>query len=128
MADRMQSPLGRVYGLGSAREGAREWWVMRLSSLALVPLTIWWVAGIIRHAGASYDDFTDWVSGPVTGTLLILTIGVLFHHLAHGLQVVIEDYVHVEAPKIAALIAIKFGCATLAVAGIFAVLRIAFGS
>jgi succinate dehydrogenase / fumarate reductase membrane anchor subunit len=126
--DRMESPLGRAYGLGTAREGAREWWVMRLSSLALVPLTLWWVIGVITHLGADFDSFTQWVASPVPAILLLLTIGVTFHHIAHGLQVVIEDYVHVEWQKLAALVIVKFGCVVLGVAGIFSVLRIAFGS
>ncbi len=128
MADRMRSPLGRVYGLGSAREGAREWWVMRLSSLALVPLTIWWVAAVIGHAGASYDQFIAWVGEPVTTVLLSITVYTVFHHSAHGLQVVVEDYIHDERAKLAALIAVKFGCVFLGVAGIYSVLRIAFAS
>jgi succinate dehydrogenase / fumarate reductase membrane anchor subunit len=127
MADRMRSPLGRAYGLGTAREGARDWWMARLTSIALIPLTLWWVAAVIAHAGAGYGPFTHWVRNPVTSVLLILTLGVTFYHMALGLQVVIEDYIHGEGAKLAALITVKFGCIVLGVAGIFAVLRIAFG-
>jgi succinate dehydrogenase / fumarate reductase membrane anchor subunit len=124
----MRSPLGRVYGLGSAREGTGEWWAMRLSSLALIPLSLWWVVAIISHTGADYGDFRHWVASPVPAILLILTVAVTFYHLAHGVQAVIEDYIHTEAVKVAALIAVKFGSVVFAVAGIFSVLRIAFGS
>ena len=127
MGDRMRSPLGRVYGLGSAREGAREWWAMRLSSLALIPLGLWWAAEIVGHAGAGYGEFRQWVASPITAILLILTIAVTFHHTAHGVQEVIEDYVHHEGIKLAALIALRFACVALAVAGVFSVLAIAFG-
>ncbi len=123
----MRTPLGRVYGLGTAREGAREWWMSRLTSIALVPLSIWWVAAVIAHAGADYAGFVDWVKSPVTAILLIVTIGVTFYHVALGVQVVIEDYVHHEGAKLGALIAVKFGCVLLGVAGIFAVLRVALG-
>jgi succinate dehydrogenase / fumarate reductase membrane anchor subunit len=124
----MRSPLGRAYGLGSAREGAKDWWVMRLSSVALIPLTLWFVVSVIGNAGADYESFTAWVASPIPAVLLVITIAVTFNHMAHGLREVIEDYVHVEWQKLAALIVVKFGCVVLGVAGIFAVLRIAFGS
>ncbi|HWK43159.1 MAG TPA: succinate dehydrogenase, hydrophobic membrane anchor protein [Stellaceae bacterium] len=123
----MRTPLKRVYGLGSAREGAHEWWSMRLTSVALIPLTLWFVIGVIGHAGADYESFTTWVASPVVSILLILTLAVTFHHVATGVKVVIEDYIHVEWVKIVCLVALKFGCLILAVAGIFSVLRIAFG-
>jgi succinate dehydrogenase / fumarate reductase, membrane anchor subunit len=124
---RMRTPLGHVYGLGTAREGAHEWWVMRLSSVALIPLTLWWVISVIAHAGADYDSFVEWIGSPIPAILMIITIAVTFHHTALGVQAVIEDYVHVEWQKLVALILVKFGCVLLAVAGIFSVLRIAFG-
>ena len=127
MTDRMRSPLGHVYGLGSAREGAKEWWSMRLSSLALIPLGLWWVAEIIGHAGADYTGFRLWVGSPVTAILLILTLAVTFYHTAHGVQEVIEDYVHHEGIKLASLVALRFACVALTVAGVFSVLAIAFG-
>jgi succinate dehydrogenase / fumarate reductase membrane anchor subunit len=127
MADRMRSPLGQVYGLGSAREGAKEWWAMRLSSVALVPLALWWVAEIIGHAGAGYVEYRTWVANPPTAILLILTIVTTFYHTSHGVQEVIEDYVAHEGAKLAALVILRFACVVLAVAGVFSVLAIAFG-
>ncbi len=124
----MRTPLGQVLGLGSARNGAAAWWGMRLTSIALVPLSLWWVASIIAHAGADYAEFRHWVGSPTTSVLLILTIAVTFHHAAQGIAEVIEDYVHAEGVKIATLILVRFAAVLLAVAGIFAVLRIAFGS
>jgi succinate dehydrogenase / fumarate reductase membrane anchor subunit len=123
--ERLRSSLGQVYGLGSARQGARDWWLMRLTSLALIVLSIWWIASILVHAGARYAEFIGWVNDPITAVLMILTIGVMFYHLALGVQTVIEDYVHHEWVKIASLIAVKFGCILLGAIGIFAVLRIA---
>jgi succinate dehydrogenase / fumarate reductase membrane anchor subunit len=128
MTEKLRSPLGRAYGLGSAHEGAKDWWVMRLSSLALIPLTVWFVVSVIGNVGADYETFASWVASPVPAVLLVILIAVTFHHVAHGLQVVIEDYVHVEWQKLTLLIAVKFACVLLGVAGIFAVLRIAFGS
>jgi succinate dehydrogenase / fumarate reductase, membrane anchor subunit len=127
MTDRMRTPLGQVYGLGSAREGAREWWAMRLSSVALIPLSLWWVIEIICHAGSGYLDYRAWVASPAVAILLILTIVVTFYHTAHGIQEVVEDYVHHEGAKLATLVAVRFACVVLAVAGVFSVLAIAFG-
>jgi len=127
MADRMRTPLGQVYGLGSAREGAKEWWSMRLSSVALIPLSLWWVIEIIAHAGADFSDYRAWVASPIVAILLLLTIVTTFYHTAHGIQEVVEDYVHHEGAKLATLVAVRFACVALAVAGVFSVLAIAFG-
>lgn len=127
MAERMRSPLGRAYGLGSARSGSAQWLRNRLLAVALVPLGLWWVAAIICHAGADFDHFTLWVREPATAVLLVLTVVATFWHIALGLQEVIEDYVHGELTKLGVLTAVRFGCTLLAAAGLFAVLRIALG-
>ena len=127
MSVKLRSPLGQAYGLGTAREGAQAWWSLRMSAVALIPLTLWWVFEAVAHTGASYPEFVVWVREPITAILLILTLSVTLLHTAQGLQEVIEDYVHVEWAKIAGLIIVRFGCVVLAVAGIYSVLRIAFG-
>ena len=127
MAEKLRSPLGQVYGLGSAREGAQAWWSLRVSAVALIPLTLWWVYEAVAHAGASYPEFIAWVREPVTAILLILTVSATLLHTAQGLQEVLEDYVHTEWTKIAALIIVRFGCVVLAVAGLYSILRIGFG-
>ena len=128
MAERMQSPLGRVYGLGSARGGTTGWWRNRVLALALVPLSLWWVAAVIYHAGIRYELFVAWVREPVTAVLLILTTVATFAHIALGAQEAIEDYVHHEGLKLGSLLALRLACVLLGVAGVFAVLRIALGS
>jgi succinate dehydrogenase / fumarate reductase membrane anchor subunit len=122
----LRSPLGRAVGLGSAKEGVGHWWAQRLGSLALVPLGLWFAASVIALAGAPYVAFVAWLSSPLAATFMVLLLAVGFHHLAIGIQVVIEDYVHHEGAKIAALVVVKAACAVLAVAGIFAVGKIAF--
>ena len=127
MAERdLRSPLGRALGLGSAKEGVEHWWSQRLSALALVPLSLWFVASVIGHLGADYATFRAWLADPISAVLMILAVGVTFHHTNAGVQVVIEDYVHTEWVKLAALIVLRFACFVLAAAGIFAVLKIAF--
>lgn len=125
---RLRSPLGRAYGLGSARSGAQSWWTLRLVSVAMIPLVIWWVCGTVAHIGTDYISYLHWMGRPVTAVPMILILVATFYHMAIGIQEVLEDYVHVEWLKIVLLLAVRFGAVLLAVAGIFAVLRIAFGS
>lgn len=122
-----RSTLGRVRGLGSAKEGVSHWWAQRATAVALVPLTLWFVIGVIGHAGADYGAMTAWVRQPVTAALLVLLIGTAFYHGALGLQVVIEDYVHNEGQKVAGIILVKGLAYLLAAIGIVSVLKLAFG-
>jgi succinate dehydrogenase / fumarate reductase membrane anchor subunit len=120
----MRSPLARAIGLGSAKEGVWTWWAERVSAVALVPLTLWFVASLIAHAGSDYGTFVAWLRTPLAPILMILLLIALFYHTALGLQVVIEDYVH-STTKFAAVIAARLGCCALATAGVMATLRIA---
>jgi succinate dehydrogenase / fumarate reductase, membrane anchor subunit len=122
----MRSPLGRAIGLGSAKEGVGHWWAERVSAVALVPLTLSFVASIIAHTHSDYATFIAWLRTPAATILIILLQLALFYHAALGLQVVIEDYVHSGA-KFAALVIVRLSCFALTVAGIVATLRIAFG-
>lgn len=121
-----RTPLGRAIGLGSANKGSRHWWAERVTAVALVPLTLWFVASIIAHAGSDYMVFIAWLRTPLAASGMILLLIALFYHTALGLQVVIEDYVHSGA-EFAAVIAVQFICCGLAVIGIVAILRVAFG-
>ncbi len=120
-----RSPLGRAIGLGSAKRGTRHWLAQRVTAVALVPLTLWFVGSIIAHAGSDYPAFIAWLRTPLAAGGMILLLISLFHHAALGLRVVIEDYVHSGA-RFAAVIAIQLCSYGLAIVGIMAVLRIAF--
>lgn len=122
----MRSPLARAMGFGSAKDGVEHWWMQRVSAVALVPLTLWFVASIIAHTGSDYAAFIAWLRTPLATIFMILLLIALFYHTALGLQVVIEDYVHSEF-KFAALVAVHLGCFALAATGIVAALRIAIG-
>ena len=126
--ERLRSPLGRAVGLGSAKEGVQHWWRQRLTAVALVPLALWFAASVLAHLGSDHAQFIAWLRAPVPAILMILLLGASFYHAALGCQVVIEDYVHGGAAKLLALTAVRFACVLLAVAGIFAVLRIALGA
>ncbi len=123
----LRSQLGRVRGLGSAKAGSHHWWLSRLTSLALIPLMLWFIFGALSIVGDGHAAMVEWLSSPFSAVMMILFVGVTFHHTASGIQVVLEDYVHSESVKMAAIIAAKFLCFALAVAGIFAILKIAFG-
>jgi succinate dehydrogenase / fumarate reductase membrane anchor subunit len=124
----MRSPLGRAIGLGSAKEGAGQWWLQRLTAVALVPLAIWFVVAVIRHLGVDLVAFRQWVGQPGTAIAFILLLIATFYHVSLGFQVVIEDYVHAELVKLGMIVAMRLACFGLAIAGIFAVLRMAFGT
>jgi succinate dehydrogenase / fumarate reductase membrane anchor subunit len=123
-----RTPLKTARGLGSAKDGTAHWWAQRLTALALIPLTIWFVASVAALAGADHGAFIQWLGSPLVATLMIVLIVATFHHGQLGLQVVIEDYVHNEPVKIALIVGIKGLSVVLAVAAIVAVLRIAVGA
>lgn len=120
----MRSDLARVRGLGPAHDGVAHWWAQRLTALALVPLTLWFVASIVSLAGADHSTVAEWIAQPIPAVLLVLLIIATFHHAQLGLQVVIEDYIHAEGLKIALILAVKGAAVLLAVVALFAVLRI----
>jgi succinate dehydrogenase / fumarate reductase membrane anchor subunit len=124
----MRSPFGRAVGLGSAKEGVQHWWAQRLTAVALVVLGLWFVASLVGLLGSPYDEVLDWLASPVPALLTVLALIAGFYHATLGVQVVIEDYVHGEGVKLASLILLRLVAFLFAAAGIFAVLRIAFGS
>ena len=121
----LRTPLGRVRGMGSAKSGVHHWWGQRVTSVALLPLTIWFIASLATSAGLTHAEAVAWIGHPFNAVLLLALIGLTFHHIAAGLQVVIEDYVNGELRKMGVILAVKCACALLALAAALAVLRIA---
>ena len=121
----MRSPLARVRGLGSAKEGVAHWWAQRMTAVALVPLVIWFVASVCAMAGADYASVREWIGTPLVSILLVLLTVAVFHHAQLGLQVVLEDYVHTEWLKIASIALVKFAAIALGVAVVFSIVKIA---
>jgi succinate dehydrogenase / fumarate reductase membrane anchor subunit len=124
----LRTPLKRVRGLGPAKEGVSHWWQMRLTSLALVPLVLWFVFSALRLEHSDYTGTRIWVANPLHAVPLILLTCIMFLHAASGMQVVLEDYVHHEGRKLAFIYAVKGTCLVLAAASVFAILKIAFGT
>ena len=126
MTRQMRSPLGRVLGFGSAKEGVEHWWRQRTTALLLVPLTLWFVIMVIGLVGADRAAMVAWMHNPIAAMLMILLIATSFYHAALGLQVVIEDYIHGEAAKLITLVAMRLLCVLFVLRGVLAVLKLAF--
>ena len=123
----LRSPLGRVLGHGAAKEGVHHWWVQRLTSIALIPLTVWFVISLLALPSFDYATVHAWASQTWTALLLVLFIAVTTWHSRLGVQVVVEDYVH-GGLKTVSLIVSTFAHTLVAAAAIFAVLKVAFGT
>ena len=123
----LKSPLGRVLGLGSAKEGVTHWWGQRLTSIALIPLGLWFVFSIVGLLPSDHATAVTWLRSPLQAGLLILFISVVFWHALLGLQVVVEDYIHTEWLKVTILIALKLLLALLATVSVLMVLQISLG-
>lgn len=123
--NRIQSPLAKARGLGSAGHGSHHWMAQRVTAIANIPLVLWLVYSVVALVGADYETFTSWLAQPINAVLMILFIISTFYHAALGLQVVIEDYIHCEAMKMFKLIGIKLALFALGVAAIFSILKVA---
>ncbi len=123
----LRTPLGRVRGLGSAKEGTAHWWAQRLTAIALVPLVLWFAVSLIVLTGADHATVAAWLRDPVAAVLMLLLILAGFHHAQLGVQVVIEDYVHAEWLKLALVTAVRFAAVALGIGAAFSVLKIALG-
>ena len=123
--DRIQSPLAKARGLGSAHEGAHHWLAERVTAVAILPLVLWVVYSMIEMRGKSYFEFTQWLTEPWNAALLILFVVGVFHHAVTGLQVVIEDYTASHAKKLLLIMASKIAFAFMGVASVFSILKIA---
>ncbi len=125
----IQAPLAKAKGMGSAKTGSHHWWMMKLTSIALIPLMLWFFFSIMDliATGASYAAATEWVSTPYVAVILVIFLGINFYHAAIGGQEIILDYVPNKKIKIPSLIFFHFSCFAGGVTGIAAVLFIAFG-
>jgi succinate dehydrogenase / fumarate reductase, membrane anchor subunit len=124
----LRSPLSRVSGLGSAKDGTGHWWSQRVTAVALVPLTLWFLFSLLTLPGLDYLTVRTWLSFPMSAFLVSLLAAVLAYHSYLGTTVVIEDYVHSHGTKLFSLLLLRFLYVLVGGASIFAVLRVAFGS
>jgi len=115
-----------VLGLGAAKDGVRHWWVQRLTSVALVPLSIWFVVSLLALPSLGYSTVLAWMSQSWTALLLILFVLVAAWHYHLGVRVVVDGDVHGVGARTLTLVLVSFAHFAFAVAGVFAVLKVAF--
>ncbi len=124
----MRTPLARAKGLGAAGHGASHWWLHRMTAVSNIPLIIAFVIIVASLAGRSYQEAIGMVSHPAVAIVLILCVISVTNHMRLGMQLPIEDYIHHKGWKLVALIANNFYAVVVAVACLYAVLKISFGT
>ena len=123
-----RSPLNRVIGLGTAKEGVSHWWHQRLTAVAMLPLGLWFAISVLYVDMSSHAALVAWIRDPMTAVLLSLTTQCLIYHSFLGVRVVVEDYVGAKGVKVVTLLLSSFVHAFLGAVCLFAVLKIALGS
>ncbi len=123
----LRSKLSRAKGLGTAHHGVSHWWLQRVTAVALLPLSFWFMSSLIKIAiGADGAPVTAWFASPCNAVLLVLLLVAAFWHAKLGMQVVIEDYVHTAFSKYTLLLANSFFCFACGAVSILAVLKLHF--
>lgn len=124
----LRSPMSRVLGSGSAKEGTDHWWMQRVTAIALVVLGLWFLAAMLTMPDFSQATLRAFMAAPWNALFLTLLGVALAYHSSLGVQVVIEDYVHGPFLKVVALLVNRFAHILVATAATFAVLKTAFGA
>lgn len=119
----LRTPLANVKGLGSAKEGAHHWWMQNLTSIALIPLTLWLAYSIASFGGMSFEQVTAWMQSPLVAVSLALLVVVMIYHAQLGIQVIVEDYVGGWL-RIASLILLNFTCIALVFLALFSIIKV----
>lgn len=121
------TPLGKVRGLGSAREGGEHWLSERAMSIALLLLGVWLIASLLFLPGLDHRILAEWLRGPSAAVPMALFIIIAFRHALEGMKVVVDDYVHDEGNRFALNLILLFAAVAGGAASLFALARIAFG-
>ncbi len=124
----LATDLAKARGLGSAKTGTHHWWLQRVTAVALIPLSIWFMSAIIKLPSMEHAEAYAWLSDPWHGILMLLFVPTAIVHALLGVQVVIEDYVHGHGAKIGMLLATKFLGYGLAVTAVLAIIKTVIGA
>lgn len=123
----LRSPLSKAVGLGSAKHGFSHWWWQRVTAIALIPLSLWFVYSILSLSGADFATAQAWLGAPFNATVILLFVLTALYHGQTGLQVVIEDYVHTKWVNLTLLLLIKFASVIMAAVAIISVFSVVAG-
>ncbi len=123
----LRTPLGRVLGLGTAKDGTEHFIAQRVSAVALTLLGVWFIISLVNLESFTYLDVARFIERPVNGVLMALLVLTMSYHSYLGVQVIIEDYVHAHGLKLLSLIASRFAHIFIAVAASYAILAIGIG-
>jgi succinate dehydrogenase / fumarate reductase membrane anchor subunit len=123
----MRTPLARVKGLGASGHGVEHWWIHRVTAVSNVPLIISFVIIVAAVAGRPYADAINIISHPLVAILLLLAVISVTNHMRLGMQIIIDDYVHDRGWKLVAVIANNFYSVIVAVACLYAILKVSLG-
>ena len=121
----VRTPLARVEGLGAARSGTHHFWRQRITAVAMVPLSVWFVCVALALIGSDRETAQAFLAEPVNAILMALFVIAGLHHMVLGVQVVIEDYVHIESSKIVLIVLSQFFAWVVGAVSLFALIRIA---
>ncbi len=124
----MRSPLKRVRGLGSAKEGVQHWWVQRVTAVAMVPLLLILVVVMLKLGSADHAAVVAAFKHPLLALIALLAVLAMFWHLKLGLQVVVEDYIHVEGTKIVVQLVLTFAVILVGALCALSILKLFFGA
>ena len=123
----MRTPLGKVRGLGSAKEGTEHFWRIRLTAVALAPLSLFVIGWVLSLRGATVDDVRASLAQPLVALPVALFLIVALDHMRLGMQIIIEDYVHGEGSKVVVLMLNTFFTVAIGIVSLFAILKLTFG-
>jgi succinate dehydrogenase / fumarate reductase, membrane anchor subunit len=123
----LNTPLSKVRGLGSAKDGTAHWWAQRVSAVLLLPLCLWFLVCALPMVGAEYAEARVWLAQPLNALLILSLLLAIIYHALLGVQVVIEDYIHTRWLELGLLTLIKLLAFITALASALAVVRIAVG-
>jgi succinate dehydrogenase / fumarate reductase membrane anchor subunit len=124
----MRTPLNKVRGLGSAREGTMHFWRQRLTAVSNIPLVLFFVGLVIALNGAGYAETRAALANPFVALMLALALFSVLNHMRLGMQIIIEDYIHGEGAKLALLMLNTFFAFLVGAVAAFALLKLALGN